>query len=1151
MPLFLTRFYSCLTVVVLFFWGLQELDAQPITDASGDIVVGGILPDPAAIFDLQSTTKGMLIPRLNNIQRDAIVAPVEGLIIYNTDIGTLQTWSDASGIWQWDAFLTTGSNFGWFIIGNGGLTDGVDNFFGTTDAVPVRVIVDNAERMILNTNGSIQRDAGGDLRGVDAVDMQVSRASPMEVASGDYATIGGGIENSATSGGAVVGGGSRNSASGSHSTVGGGQENRAVNNYSTIGGGRRNSATTSYATIGGGTDNRATGSNAVVGGGLGNISSGSNSTVGGGNGNSATTIFTTVGGGVANAASGFISTIAGGERSTAAGDRATIGGGMRNHASGDYSVVVGGRGLTLGPTASGSFGFLGGNSVGSSGDGSNRMKVDAQDVAVFGNTDLWLANNDNAASQLRFYEAKTGAGSFPNGANYTSFEAGAQAANINYILPTTTSSTTTIEEGILQLDQTTGQLSWVDPITLGVPGWALSGNPGTTPGTDYLGTSDAQALHIYANGGTDNSLILNTNGSIQRDVGGNARGINAVDMQIARTAVTHVASGRGATIVGGRQNTASGDYSVAMGARTVASGPYSVAMGQNARASGGGSFAAGDIAQAQGGSAFAIGWNTQALGHYSYAIGRNAKASADYAMAIGAGSEAAGVGTTSMGIGLNLRGGGSFGFLGNNPTFSRPMQVTASNTAVFGNTDLWLANNDNAASQLRFYEAKTGAGSFPNGANYTSFEAGVQAANINYILPTTTSSTTTIEEGILQLDQTTGQLSWVDPTTLDVPAWALSGNAGTTPGTDYLGTSDAQALHIYANGGTDNSLILNTNGSIQRDVGGNARGEDAVDMQITRTSPSQVASGRWATIVGGYQNTASGIYAVAMGRLSTASGSASVAMGQAARATGGGSLAVGTGSEAAGGSATAIGDNTKALSHYSYALGRNAKTNAQYAMAIGASTEASGVGTTAMGIGLNLQGQGSFGFLGNNTTFSSPMRVTASNVAVLGNTDLWLANNDNSASQLRFYEANSSTGNFPAGTNYTSFKAGAQTTNISYTLPTSIPNGATAGTDLGSGYMESNSAGALSWRQSVVQTATNINFGTVAAQSSSDVTVTVTGAAVGDIVNLGVDNAAVLANSSYTAWVSAADTITIRFNNYSIGVLTPVTTNTFKVQVTK
>lgn len=83
----------------------------------------------------------------------------------------------------------------------------------------------------------------------------------------------------------------------------------------------------------------------------------------------------------------------------------------------------------------------------------------------------------------------------------------------------------------------------------------------------------------------------------------------------------------------------------------------------------------------------------------------------------------------------------------------------------------------------------------------------------------------------------------------------------------------------------------------------------------------------------------------------------------------------------------------------------------------------------------------------------------------------------------------------------------------------------------------------------LINTAT-LDFGSTSAQSSADLTITVTGAADGDMVSLGVANAATLTNSSYTAWVSAADTVTVRFNNYSSGSQDPASA-TFKVQVFK
>lgn len=52
----------------------------------------GALPDPAAIVDISSTTKGLLIPRMTTAQRDAIVTPPVGLQIYNLTTNTLDIY---------------------------------------------------------------------------------------------------------------------------------------------------------------------------------------------------------------------------------------------------------------------------------------------------------------------------------------------------------------------------------------------------------------------------------------------------------------------------------------------------------------------------------------------------------------------------------------------------------------------------------------------------------------------------------------------------------------------------------------------------------------------------------------------------------------------------------------------------------------------------------------------------------------------------------------------------------------------------------------------------------------------------------------------------------------------------------------------------
>ncbi|MEM6261628.1 MAG: kelch repeat-containing protein [Bacteroidota bacterium] len=55
-------------------------------------------PDPSAILDVQSTDKGILIPRMTTVQRDAIVNPATGLQIFNLDDQCTDVYSGSG--WQ-------------------------------------------------------------------------------------------------------------------------------------------------------------------------------------------------------------------------------------------------------------------------------------------------------------------------------------------------------------------------------------------------------------------------------------------------------------------------------------------------------------------------------------------------------------------------------------------------------------------------------------------------------------------------------------------------------------------------------------------------------------------------------------------------------------------------------------------------------------------------------------------------------------------------------------------------------------------------------------------------------------------------------------------------------------------------------------------
>lgn len=86
--------------------------------------------------------------------------------------------------------------------------------------------------------------------------------------------------------------------------------------------------------------------------------------------------------------------------------------------------------------------------------------------------------------------------------------------------------------------------------------------------------------------------------------------------------------------------------------------------------------------------------------------------------------------------------------------------------------------------------------------------------------------------------------------------------------------------------------------------------------------------------------------------------------------------------------------------------------------------------------------------------------------------------------------------------------------------------------------------------KTLTNTAT-LNFPSTIAGASSDLTITITGAADADVTALGLPNAAVVANGVYTAWVSAADTITVRFTNTNLVTTLDPASASFRVSLTK
>lgn len=262
---------------------------------NAQIGIGTITPNASAILDLSSTIKGFLIPRMQTSQRNLIINPARGLVIYNTTNNVLEAYSGPIEAPSWVGI--TGAK------GGTGLTGAIG---------PTRTFLTVDQSMINSANGV-------------------------------NSSVDGGNNNIANGAQAAVLGGSHNLAGGVNSGVIGGNNNKAIGASSVIIGGQYNQSDGIEACVIGGNYNFATGINSTVVGGNYNLSEVSRSAVVGGNHNKATFEDAVVSGGINNVAGGSKSAVLGGENNNSSGQNSAVLGGFLNISSGENSCVIGGN----------------------------------------------------------------------------------------------------------------------------------------------------------------------------------------------------------------------------------------------------------------------------------------------------------------------------------------------------------------------------------------------------------------------------------------------------------------------------------------------------------------------------------------------------------------------------------------------------------------------------------------------------------------------------------------------------------------------------------------------------------------------------------------------------------------------------------------
>lgn len=496
---------------------------------------------------------------------------------------------------------------------------------------------------------------------------------------------------------------------------------------------------------------------------------------------------------------------------------------------------------------------------------------------IFTGQSCWLeiAMRTNGAAQMSVLSPRQPLTPTP----YSVFaESSGGVNNASISAPQLNTSGAPVSGQVLEFNGT--NLVWANAASGGSgSGWSLTGNSGTSFGTDFIGTTDNTGLQLRVN---------NVQGLELYPTGSNTSPNLTVGPFAAATTL-----GLGINVLGGspgNENLSYGNYSTIAGGvgNSINSGQESV------------------IAGGQGGS---IGSPYSAIGggYYNTVTGEGG------AVPGGFNNLVSGFSSFAAGNGAQATNSGSF--------------VWADNS---GGTFASTANN-------QFSVRATG------GVNFVTGGAG------------------------LKID---GQAVSTSGGGGSGTSWGLTGNAGTTPGIDFLGTTDAEPLELYVNGAQ--ALLLDTSanmvagqntvpGSRSTTIGGGyASTATGAFCGVIAGGLQNSVAGSFPTVGGGQLNSASnncvvggGYYNIASGNYATISGGVENAAPGAGAVVGGGGYdgASYAGNKASGGAATVAGGMGNTASSYAtVAGGQNNTAGTSFSAVLG------GIGNNASGFASTVPG---------------------------------------------------------------------------------------------------------------------------------------------------------------------------------------------------
>jgi hypothetical protein len=550
----------------------------------------GASPAPSAMLDVSSTTKGALIPRMTTAQKNAIISPVDGLMVFDTD---LQQFSYKTGgtATVWQNFGITPNSY-WQLNGLGGNEIKNTNTGGFWSANPVGLDFYSSNNI---TNPPTAPISGGGTRMMWIPSRSAFRVGTVSESSTTWDATNIGLFSFAS--------GYDVKASGNNSISMGLSTNAIGDGSIAIG----------YAVNSSGQSSTAMGYGTTV--------SGDRSTAMGGSTTASGSYSTAMGGG----------TTASGENSTAIGAYTIASGnystgmGINTTASGENSTAMGqfSKAIGYGSTAMGNF---------SKAIGSVSVAMGDSSIAN-GNNSTAMGYHTNANG---YYSTSMGYKTIASSGYSTAMGAETKALNFN----STAMGSYSIAGGLSSTAMGyRTNASGENSTSTGYKTKAIGKN------SVAMGDSSiANGISSTAMGGatTASGLSSTAMGSQTKAIGdfSTAMGYGAGATANVSTAMGlwTTASGVFSTAMGS-STIARGYVSTAMGSGTVASGSSSTAMGFQTLASGLGSTAMGYYTTASGDHSTAMGYLTTASGHYSTAMGIGANTNNKaFSLAIGGSS---------------------------------------------------------------------------------------------------------------------------------------------------------------------------------------------------------------------------------------------------------------------------------------------------------------------------------------------------------------------------------------------------------------------------------------------------------------------------------------------------------------------------------